>query len=260
MAFFYGVRPLRRSYFPQSLNDSEPRDILALLRGAKNLDEVDSIPEIHTLLREIKASGARVLLLYSPHETQLYRKDFDDIDAIVEKAFAREADLYIGPLATLRAAGDPARIFRDGLHYDVLGTRWWRRFLRNRSSNCWPGPAADRPPCLRHRLKSASPSGWPRCRPSGCGSWPGRNPAARTISGEALLLRETCGCSRRDTGRGTGTGIQKHRLPASVRHLAPGVVLTVAGLGLAAPFAAVAAVGLVTVLARMRPFSWRPRG
>ena len=37
-------------------------------------------------------------------------------------------------------------------------------------------------------------------------------------------------------------------MPASVRHLAPGVVLTVAGLGLAAPFAAVAAVGLVTVL------------
>ena len=121
MAWFYGVRPIRRSYFPQSLSDHSPKEILARLRGAKNLDEVDSIPEIHTLLREIKASGARVLLFYAPHETQLYRKDYDDIDAIVEQAFASEADTYIDPLAALRAAGDRARIFRDLLHYDVYG-------------------------------------------------------------------------------------------------------------------------------------------
>ena len=41
--------------------------------------------------------------------------------------------------------------------------------------------------------------------------------------------------------------IQKHRLPASIRHLVPGAfVLALGGLGLAAPFSAVAAVGLAT--------------
>jgi len=121
MAFFYWIRPLRRAYYPQSLNDSEPKQTLALLRAARNLDEVDSIPEIHTLLKEIKASGARVLLIYSPHETQLYKKDYDDIDGIVERAFAGEADRYIDPLGTLRSAPNLAVIFRDGLHYDLQG-------------------------------------------------------------------------------------------------------------------------------------------
>ena len=43
--------------------------------------------------------------------------------------------------------------------------------------------------------------------------------------------------------------IQKHRLPASIRHLVPGAfVLALGGLGLAAPFSRVAAVGLRTIL------------
>ena len=44
--------------------------------------------------------------------------------------------------------------------------------------------------------------------------------------------------------------IQKHRLPASVRHLVPGTfVLTLGGLGMVAPFSTVAAVGLAVILA-----------
>jgi lysophospholipase L1-like esterase len=121
MAFFYWVRPLRRSLYAQSLNDSEPRDVLALLRASRDFDEIEAIPEIHTLLREIRADGTPVLLIYSPHETQLFKKDFDDINAAVERALANEADYYIDPLSKLRKSPDVPHIFRDGLHYDRRG-------------------------------------------------------------------------------------------------------------------------------------------
>jgi lysophospholipase L1-like esterase len=121
MAFYYLARPILRDFYPNGINDAEPRHLLATLNSGQPFEAMRAIPEAHALLREIKESGARVLLFYSPHESQLFKTDYDSIDATVERAFAAEANSYIAMLPRLRAARDKKRIFRDGLHYAAFG-------------------------------------------------------------------------------------------------------------------------------------------
>ncbi len=122
MAYYYQVRPSQRRGKTQPANDAEPRAIAAQLE-AKSIETMEGMRQVHTLLREIRANGAKVMLVYAPNEAQLYDPQWNLINDAVRTSFADEADAYVDLTPTLVAAPDRAGIYVDGLHYERYGHR-----------------------------------------------------------------------------------------------------------------------------------------
>ena len=112
---------LRRNRYPGTLNDDEPRNKSAFLAATPDDGAVAAfrlIREIHRLAGE---NGARLLVLLSPDEVQLYTDRFDGINARLHSFCRREGIDLFDPLPVLRSAAHRAQLFNDGVHYSRRG-------------------------------------------------------------------------------------------------------------------------------------------
>ncbi|HEX6902218.1 MAG TPA: SGNH/GDSL hydrolase family protein [Thermoanaerobaculia bacterium] len=125
---FHLFHDLRRSRFPETLNAAEPRDKLAYLKATPDdrIAAFRKIREIHRLARE---NGARLLIVLSPDEVQLFDRRYDGINARFRDFCRREGIDLFDPLPALRAAPDPVRLFNDGVHYSPEGHALLARLL-----------------------------------------------------------------------------------------------------------------------------------
>jgi lysophospholipase L1-like esterase len=120
---------LRRNRFSSSLNDDEPRSKAAYLAATPDDGAVAAFRAIREIDRLARANGARLLVLLSPDEVQLFTPRFDGINRRFG-AFCRRVGIdLVDPLPALRASPDRARLFNDGVHYSREGHAWIARLL-----------------------------------------------------------------------------------------------------------------------------------
>ncbi|HEV8238167.1 MAG TPA: SGNH/GDSL hydrolase family protein [Thermoanaerobaculia bacterium] len=122
------IHDVRRTRFPETLNADEPRGKLAYLAAHPDDATIPAFASLRAIRDAAAAQGARVLLLQTPDETQLYTTRYDAIDARVARFCARERIAYLDALPTLRAAPRHESIFLDGVHlspraHDLIGRR-----------------------------------------------------------------------------------------------------------------------------------------
>ncbi len=117
-ALFHDVR---RNRWAHTLNDGEPRGKTAYLAAKPDDGAVAafrSIREVHRLARE---NRARLVVVLSPDEVQLFTDRFDGINRRFRSFCEREGIALLDPLPALRAAPDRAHLFNDGVHYSPEG-------------------------------------------------------------------------------------------------------------------------------------------
>lgn len=115
------LHDVRRNRWADTLNDAEPRGKTAYLAETPDDGAVaafQSIREIHRLARE---NGARLAVILSPDEVQIFTDRFDGINRRFAAFCRREGIELLDPLPVLRAAPDRARLFNDGVHYSPEG-------------------------------------------------------------------------------------------------------------------------------------------
>lgn len=126
---FHLFHDIRRTRYPETLNADEPRDKSAYLAATPENSAVAafrSIREIHRLTRE---NGARLLVVLSPDEVQLFDHRYDGINERFRAFCRREGIALFDPLPALRASPDRIRLFNDGVHYSPEGHALLARLL-----------------------------------------------------------------------------------------------------------------------------------
>lgn len=112
---------LRRNRYSETLNDDEPRNKAVFLASAPDDDAVGAFRMIREIHRLAEENGARLLVVLSPDEVQLFTDRFDVINARFRSFCGREGIALFDPLPALRASPDRARLFNDGVHYSPRG-------------------------------------------------------------------------------------------------------------------------------------------
>lgn len=112
---------LRRRRFPDTLNDAEPRGQSARLRDTPDDADVAAFREVHAIRDLARGHGARLLVILSPDEVQLFTRRFDVINERMHAFCAREGIDLLDPLPVYRAAPDRLDLFYDGVHYSPRG-------------------------------------------------------------------------------------------------------------------------------------------
>jgi lysophospholipase L1-like esterase len=118
---------LRRRHFPESLNDAEPRGESALLRATPDDADLAAFGEIRAIRdlarghRGYGGQGARLLVVLSPDEVQLFTGRYDVINERMHAFCAREGIDLLDPLPVYRASPDRLDLFYDGVHYSPRG-------------------------------------------------------------------------------------------------------------------------------------------
>lgn len=123
------LHDLRRSRFPETLNDDEPRNKLAFLAAHPDDGEIAAFQALAEIRQTAAAAGARTFLWISPDETQLWNARFDPINERVRRFCASEGIDVYDPLPALRAAPDRIHLFHDGVHYSAQGHALVARLL-----------------------------------------------------------------------------------------------------------------------------------
>lgn len=113
------LHDLRRRY-PQSLNHAEPEHKLAYLaeRPDGEVPAFDALRKIHELSAGI---GARMLLVVSPDEVQLYEHRYDAINQRIARFCTSEGVPYLDLLPIFRTSAEPVELFLDGVHLSDRG-------------------------------------------------------------------------------------------------------------------------------------------
>jgi lysophospholipase L1-like esterase len=115
------LHDLRRRRFPETLNAAEPRGQMAFLAAHPEDDTIPAFTCLAGIAREVRASGADVLVLSSPAEPQLYDDRYDAIDARLARFCGRHGLAFVDALPALRAAPHREGLFLDGVHLSVAG-------------------------------------------------------------------------------------------------------------------------------------------
>ena len=118
---FHLLHDVRRRRFPESLNADEPRHKLAYLAATGDDAAVAAFREIREIHRLTWAAGARLLVVLSPDEVQLFTPRYDAINKRFRAFCRRERIGLFDPLPALRADPDPVRLLNDGVHYSPEG-------------------------------------------------------------------------------------------------------------------------------------------
>lgn len=129
------VHDIRRKYFINTLNDQEPRNVKKLLLENKINEEIEAFKLIKLIRSEALNKGIKLIILITPHEIQLYKKDYDIINerfAIFCKKY--EID-FCDPLLQMRNDPQKTKLFIDGLHFSKYGHRFITEFLFNKLQN-----------------------------------------------------------------------------------------------------------------------------
>lgn len=123
------IHDLRRTRFPETLNDDEPANKLAFLAEHPDDGEIAAFQALSEVRRTAAAAGARTFLWISPDETQLFGDKFDGINERVRRFCAAQGIDFYDPLPALRAAPDRVELFHDGVHYSAQGHALMARLL-----------------------------------------------------------------------------------------------------------------------------------
>lgn len=120
-AIYLLLHDVRRTHFPETLNDAEPRDKVAYLQRHANDPAIPAFASILAMRDLAAAQGARFLLLVTPDETQLFTSRYDGIDQRVARFCARYGIACFDALPVLRAAPHRERLYLDGVHLSAAG-------------------------------------------------------------------------------------------------------------------------------------------
>jgi len=112
---------LRRRRFPETLNDAEPRGQSARLRATPDDADVAAFREVRAIRDLAQSHGARLLVVLSPDEVQLFTGRFDVINERMHAFCAREGIDLLDPLPVYRASPDRLDLYYDGVHYSPRG-------------------------------------------------------------------------------------------------------------------------------------------
>ena len=126
---FHLFHDMRRRRFPERLNADEPRHKSAYLAATPDDGAVAAFREIREIHRLTRESGARLLVVLSPDEVQLFDRRYDGINERFRAFCRREGIGLFDPLPALRADADPVRLFNDGVHYSPEGHALLARLL-----------------------------------------------------------------------------------------------------------------------------------
>lgn len=128
-ASFVLLHDVRRTRFPRTLNDDEPRDKAAFLAAHPDDRAIAAFQALSEIRRTAAAAGARTFVWISPDETQLWSDRFDLVNERVRRFCASEGIGFYDPLPALRAAPDREELFHDGVHYSAAGHALVARLL-----------------------------------------------------------------------------------------------------------------------------------
>jgi len=115
------VHDVRRSRFPDTLNDAEPRSKIAYLREHGDDSTVPAFASLLAIRDAAASLQAPLLILVTPDETQLFSSGFDAIDARLAAFCAKHRIPFVDALPHLRAAPDRQALYLDGVHLSPQG-------------------------------------------------------------------------------------------------------------------------------------------
>lgn len=124
------LHDVRRTRFPQTLNEAEPRNKTEFLATHPDDGEIAAFQALAEIRRVAAAAGARTFLWISPDETQLFSSRFDQVNERVRRFCAAQGIDFYDPLPVLRAAPNRVELFNDGVHYSAEGHALVARLLR----------------------------------------------------------------------------------------------------------------------------------
>jgi lysophospholipase L1-like esterase len=123
------LHDVRRTRFPETLNDAEPVHKLAYLEGQPEDEAIPALASILAMRDVAAARGARFLLLVTPDETQLFTARYDGINRRLASFCARSGVEMLDTLPLLRSAPRRERLFLDGVHLSPEGHQLVGRHL-----------------------------------------------------------------------------------------------------------------------------------
>jgi lysophospholipase L1-like esterase len=121
MIFYFLIHDMRRTYLPRTLFDAEPKAIRALLDDAKRPDTVGGVFQLRELINDVKETGAKLLLFYSPNEVQMFTDQYDSINSFVRRIASGTSTPFVDLTQELRKSPQRRKFFIDGLHYSRQG-------------------------------------------------------------------------------------------------------------------------------------------
>lgn len=129
------VHDIRRKYFGNTLDDQEPRNVKKFLLTNKINEEIEAFKLINLIRSEALNKGIKFIILITPHEIQLYKRDYD----IINERFASFCSKYdidfCDPLLKMRNDPQKTKLFIDGLHFSKYGHQFITEFLFNKLQN-----------------------------------------------------------------------------------------------------------------------------
>jgi lysophospholipase L1-like esterase len=112
---------LRRSRFPETLNDGEPRSQVRYLSETPDDSRIAAFNALREIQRLARGAGARLFVVLSPDEMQLFTARFDLVDERVRRFCAAQGIDFYDPLPQLRATPGRTKLYHDGVHYSPSG-------------------------------------------------------------------------------------------------------------------------------------------
>lgn len=120
---------IRRVYFPNTLNDKEPKERMEVFISCKedqNIDGFDDIQEMYKLSKEL---GINFFVIFTPNEVQLFTDEYDLINKRVREFCENKNIPFSDPLNSMRSANFKEKIFCDGLHLSEIGHEFLASWL-----------------------------------------------------------------------------------------------------------------------------------
>ncbi|HEY8021035.1 MAG TPA: SGNH/GDSL hydrolase family protein, partial [Thermoanaerobaculia bacterium] len=119
----------RRRYFAGTLNTDEPRADRDYLAARPDDRAVPTFAALASLADLARRHGARLLVVISPDEVQLFDRRYDLINQRVGTFCHRQGIEVFDALPALRASASRTALFYDGVHYSERGHALMARLL-----------------------------------------------------------------------------------------------------------------------------------
>jgi lysophospholipase L1-like esterase len=120
---YLAVHDARRRWFTGTLNDTQPREQLAMLKRTPKDESIAAFRALAAIRDASRSVGADTLVLLMPDEVQLYSDRYDDINRRIAAFCRREGIALLDALPTLRASPAPRDLYLDGVHLTEAGHR-----------------------------------------------------------------------------------------------------------------------------------------
>jgi hypothetical protein len=107
--------------FPETLNAAEPAYQLQLFQEHTDDADFQAFDDVVAMRDIAQRLGSKFLVILTPTEVELFRKDFDGIAMRVRSFSQREGIAFADPLPILRNHPDKLDLYIDGLPFSARG-------------------------------------------------------------------------------------------------------------------------------------------